>query len=289
MFEIFSTREIASAIWILVIIIFLGLKKDIRKAFGKVVKAALNKYIVIPFILLLLYTVIISIIFNNLGIEVIKFIKDIILWFLFAGVPFAYSSINNKNISLQYFKKYIVDNIKIITILQFFVSTFTFSIWAELIIVPAMTFILLLESVASSDEKFKQVQKFLSILISFMGFIILFSALEKAFLTYKEIGTINLLITFFIPFVLSIFYVPFVYIFIMYSKYQILFGRIEFAINDENKRKYKYRLLKNFGLSYKKITYYLKNCVYKLYKNISDEDFNRLITETNSNYKKMQD
>lgn len=289
MLNIFSTREIASAVWIFVIIIFLGLKKDIRNAFRKVVKAALNKYIVIPFILLLLYTIIISIIFNNLGIKVTNFIKDIILWFLFAGVPFAYSSINNKNVNLEYFKKYIIDNIKIIAILQFFVSTFTFSLWTELIIVPTITFLLLLESVASTEEKFKQVQKFLSYIISFLGIAILLYALEKALTTYQEIGTLNLLITFFIPFVLSIFYVPFVYIFIMYAKYQILFGRIEFAIDEKNKFKYKCSLLKNFKLSYKKITYYLKNCVYKLYKNISDDDFNKLINETNLNYKKMQE
>lgn len=286
MFEIFSTREVASAIWICVLILFLGTKKKIRKSFLNVVKVACNKYIVIPFILLLIYTIGISTIFKCLGIEITKFIKDVVLWFLFAGVPFAYSSIDNKNINLQYFKKYIVDNIKIIAVLQFIISTFTFSIWIELIIVPVITFIILLESVASINEEYKQVQKFLSGIIISFGFIILFSSLGKAITTFKDFGTIDLLITFLIPFVFSIFYVPIVYLFVIYAKYELLFCRIEFAINEKNKKKYKYLIIKNFKLSYKKISYYLKNCVHKLYKNISDEDFNNLIVESTLNYKK---
>ena len=285
MFEIFSTREIASAIWIGIIILFLGTKKEIRKSFFKVIKAALNKHIVIPFILLLLYTIAISFIFKILGINVVSFIKDIVLWFLFAGVPFAYSSIMNKDINAQYFKKYIIDNIKIITVLQFIISTFTFSIWIELIIIPVITFIVLLEAVASKDDKYKQVQKFLSLIISCFGFFILFLSLEKAITTFKNFGTINLLISFLIPFVLSIFYVPITYLFVIYSKYELLFCRIEFVVNEENRKKYKYHIIKNFKLSYKKISYYLRNCVNKLYKNISDENFNNLIEETNSNYK----
>lgn len=286
MFEIFSTREIASAIWIAIVILFLATKKEIRKSFFKVIRATLNKHIVIPFILLLFYTIVILFIFNILGINVVSFIKDIVLWFLFAGVPFAYSSIMNKDINVQYFKKYIIDNIKIITVLQFIISTFTFSIWIELIIIPVITFIVLLEAVASKDDKYKQVQKLLSLIISCFGFFILFLALGKAITTFKNFGTINLLISFFIPFVFSIFYVPITYLFVIYSKYELLFCRIEFAINEKNKNKYKYLIIKNFKLSYKKISYYLRNCMYKLYKNISDEYFNNLIVETNLNYKK---
>lgn len=280
MLDIFSTREIAVAIWIFIAIFFLGSKKEIRKAFFNVVKVALNKHLVFPFILLLLYTTGISIIFYFLGIEITNFIKDIVLWFLFAGVPFAYSSIDNKDIGLQYFKKYVIDNIKIITVVQFIISTFTFPLWIELILVPLIIFITLLEAVASKDDKNKQVQKFLSNILSFLGFIILFSALSNAITTYKNLGTINLLITFFIPFVLSIFYVPITYLFIIYAKYEVLFCRIEFAINEKNKKKYKFILIKSFKLSLKKINYYLNNCVFKLYKNISDEDFNKLIIET---------
>lgn len=285
MFEIFSTREIASAIWIGIIILFLGTKKEIRKSFFKVIKAALNKHIVIPFILLLLYTIVISFIFKILGINVVSFIKDIVLWFLFAGVPFAYSSIMNKDINAQYFKKYIIDNIKIITVLQFIISTFTFSIWIELIIIPVITCIVSLEAVASIDDKYKQVQKFLSLIISCFGFFILFLSLGKAITTFKNFGKINLLISFLIPFVFSIFYVSITYLFVIYSKYELLFWRIEFAINEKNKKKYKYLIIKNFKLSYKKISYYLRNCMYRLYKNISDEEFNNLIVETNLNYK----
>lgn len=285
MFEIFSTREIASAIWIFIIIIFLAIKKDIRMAFFNVLKAVLNKHIIVPFIILLLYTIGISIIFNFLGIEIINFIKDIVLWFLFAGVPFAYSSINNKEIGLQYFKKYVIDNIKVIAILQFIISTFTFSIWIELLIFPVITFIVLLEAVSSKDNKYNRVEKFLSNILSILGFIILFFALQNAVTTYNNYGTINLLITFLIPFVLSIFYVPITYLFIMYAKYELLFCKIEFAINEKNKKRYKIILVKSFKLSFKKINYYLKNCIYKLYKNINDEDFLKLIKETELNYK----
>ena len=183
MLEVFTTRELAMFIWFLIFCIASFLNNKIRKSIINVIKCLLSIKLVVPFFMLFLYTCILTLILQLFSIEITKFIKDILLWFIFAGIPFSYSSIS-KDIDSVYFKKYIFDNIKVIAVLEFMVSTFTFKLWIELIIIPIIIIISILDAIAKMKEEYKSVHKFLSYILSLIGIYIVLSSLCVAIDTY---------------------------------------------------------------------------------------------------------
>ena len=268
MLEVFTTRELAMFIWFLIFCIASFLNNKIRKSIINVIKCLLSIKLVVPFFMLFSYTCILTLILQLFSIEITKFIKDILLWFIFAGIPFSYSSIS-KDIDSAYFKKYVFDNIKVITVLEFIVSTFTFKLWIELIIIPIVVIITTLDAVAEMEEKYKSVHKILSCILSFIGIFIL------DYLRTKNRKN----------FMISIFFIPVTYILVLYAEYETLFCRMSFRENNDTKIKNRVYIIKNFRFSLKKIKYFTEKCLYKTYVNMQEEEFKKLVLETNANYK----
>lgn len=275
MFDIFTTREIAIFIWFLIISFLILLKKEIRIACINIIKCVFNKHIIIPFCILILYSVIIALILN-FKINMLKFLKDIILWVIFVGVPFAFSSINKK-VDKKYFINYAINNIKIIAILEFIISTFTFKLMWELVLIPIVTFISMLDVVAQTKEKYQISHNFFSNILTLIGLSMLIYSFNKAINTYNQYSNTDLLISFMIPFIYSVFFIPVTYLMVVYSEYQKLFIRLKkiTKISDKQKKE----LIRKINISIKRIQYFNSNCLYRLYNKISEDEFKKILKE----------
>ena len=163
--SIFSTREIAVIFWCLIFVCLMLINKEIRKSIVEIIKSLFSKNIIIPFLIILIYLKLLIILF------IFKFkmgqyidLKEVLLWVLFSGIPLCYGVVNNKP-DRHYIKEIIKDNIKFIILLEFIVSTFTFSLKMELVIVPLFTLLFLLEVVSSMKREYKDVNKLISYIL----------------------------------------------------------------------------------------------------------------------------
>ena len=86
-FSLFSTREIVSALYLLIFIVFIITKKSIRSSLLNVIKAFFCFKIQVPIFLLLLYGSIPVLVAKQFSFWKWIYIKDIIIWLIFAGVP----------------------------------------------------------------------------------------------------------------------------------------------------------------------------------------------------------
>ena len=206
------------------------------------------------------------------------YIKDISIWVLFAGVPACYKAIG-KNINEHYFHDMFFDNIKFIVLVEFVISTFTFNIVAELFIIPTIAFLATLDTLAERKPEFSSVKKLTSTLLTFAGLAVITFAVREAVHTYKMLGTIDLLVSFAIPFIFSAIYVPIAYAFAMYAKYEILFVRMSFKSSNDKKvrRRQKLAVFKACGLSYKRVTRFEKDYVQNMYVSMELVEFDNLI------------
>ncbi len=159
--KIFSTRELATIIWVFILLVFLFHKKSTQKPLIDVIKSACHKKLIIPTICFILYGVMFTYLFSLTKFWKPIFIKNIIIWIIFAGIPLCFGSIN-KNIDDNYFKQAIKANFSIIVIIEFMQSTFTFSIIVELFIIPITTFLLILQAFSKNKEEDLQVYELLS-------------------------------------------------------------------------------------------------------------------------------
>jgi hypothetical protein len=206
--------------------------------------------------------------------------KDIIMWVIFAGVPVCFNAVSNKT-KEHYFRKIFSDNIKFAVLVEFFISSFTFSLVAELILIPILIFLTLLQAVADRDLKYKSVSKLLTVLLSVLGLAVLGLTLRNAIAAYQDIGVIDLLVSFFTPIVFSLLYIPVAYLFAVYAKYELVFIRMGFkeSKNWRVRLHHRWRVFLACGISIKNIEKFGCEYVKHMYVRMPETSFDDLLRD----------
>ncbi len=279
LFEIFSTREIAIAIYLIIIVIAVFFSKKIRPSAINVIKCVLTPKLIIPFIILIIYSGGITYLFSRFSFWKWQFLKDIIIWTLFAGVPVCYKAINSGGKEKGYFKNIVVDNLKFSALVEFFTGSFTFTLILELILQPVLVLLGALDAIASRDEKNKSAQKIIQVLLVIIGFVMIALSIKNAVDSLTFDGSKDLLICFLIPIVFSIFFVPASYILAIYAKYETLFLRLKFREPKNNKWKYRFKIIWHCNFRLKRVILFQKGYVYKIYQTIDEQQYSDVIDE----------
>ena len=160
-------------------------------------------------------------------------------------------------------------------------NTFTFNIWIELIIVPIITVIVMMNIVAEHKMEYKAVHKLLDIVLAIMGFGILYETIKIAVHEYKYLNAVNTFISFMIPIVYTILILPLEFGLEIYSDYEQVFVRMKFRDNQDKKiqRKHRWRVIRTCKLSLRKILLFRKEYVNKMYGLMSEETFDNIMRE----------
>ena len=281
--DIFSTRELATAFWIGVILIAVGVtivtNKKIRQGFIGVLKCFFNRKLRKLWEIYFLYIGIITLMFSRLPIWKNTCLKDIILWTLFSGLTICMNAVAGEA-DEKYISKVLKDNIRFTVVTEFLLSTFTFSFWVELIIIPITTVIVLFDTVAEHKSDAIAVHKLLQDVMAFAGLCVILQTVRVGILEYRELNVINTLVSFFIPIVYLLLVTPLEYAFELYSKYEMLFIQMHFKEPSDKmvRRKRHLKVIKVCGLSVKRIMLFQKQCIPRMYISMPDVEFDLLIS-----------
>lgn len=278
--SIFSSREIVAASFIIIVIIFAVSHKSIRPSVVSVIRAALSKQIVFPFLLMIAYAGLLTFLFSLSSFWKWYYLKDIIIWVLFVGTPICFNAAL-KDRDIYYFRNIITDNIKLAVLVEFLISTFTFPILVEILLQFMLLLLGMLQVYAGSKEEYASAKKLIDWLLAIIGLFVLAYSLIEAVKTYAELNSIDLFVSFITPLVFSVLYLPVAYLLAVYSKYQLLFIRMRFKESKdyEAQKTHRKKALKACGLSLKKIDLFQKNVVPKMYPRLDEHDFQRLIID----------
>ena len=282
--DIFSTRELATAFWVGAILIAVGMaivtNKKIRQGFIGVLKCFFNRKLRKLWEIYFLYIGIITLMFSRSPIWKNIYLKDIILWTLFSGLTICMNAVAGEA-DEKYISKVLKDNIRFTVVTEFLLSTFTFSFWVELIIIPITTVILLFDTVAEHKSDAIAVHKLLQDVMAFAGLCVILQTVRVGILEYRELNVINTLVSFFIPIVYLLLVTPLEYAFELYSKYEMLFIQMHFKEPRDKKvkRKRHLKVIKACGLSVRKIILFQKQCIPRMYVSMSDSEFEALISQ----------
>lgn len=254
MFDIFSTREIASAIYILLLIIWLSTRKNGIKSLLGVLGAVCKPIIIFPILFLFAFAAIVV-----YGLQFFPFwnwilLKDVILWVLFVATPIFFKA-GTRKLDTYPFTQMILDNFLASAILEFFISSFTFSLCAELVTIPVFTFITILKDYNRDNPKHKKRQKVYDGFAIFAGLILLFFTAKIAIDVIASEGIIPTLISFCIPVMFSVAFLPVIYSLALWAQYHDLFVRMYIRNHLSKKGLFpkKFRVFLACGFSYKKL------------------------------------
>lgn len=277
MFEVFSTRKIATGVWICIIFFFLVASKKFRKHLFSLTKKASSPKLVMPFVFLSLYLVLILLLSSKLPFWEHKFIKDYLLWFFLVGVPICFNALINK----PQLQKIFLNVISFTVILEFIISTFTFPLYVELLLLPLLSLITLLYVFSSRSPDNQSVEKLLGRLLVIIGFIILGSALFQAYNTYEVFSWSDSLVSFSIPIILSLLFIPATLCFALFSAYEMAFIKINFLFEHDKKlnKQFKLIIVRECKFSYDKIRYLEKKIIPRMHRSMELPEFKALVKQ----------
>ena len=278
--SILSTREWATLIWGCIFMLYVLCHSEIRKSLWNVIVIFFDKKLRILWEIILLYVLTITMLFCYLPIWENIYIKDIIIWFLFSGLIYCMNAVSSEA-DETYIKKILKDNLKFTMILEFFMSTFIFNIWIELAIIPVITIITVMNVIAERKEEYKSVHKLLDSILAIAGFWIFYDTIKIGINEYKQLNIINTLVSFMIPIAYLILIIPLEYALELYSKYELLFLRMNFKEEKDKKTKIRHRvaIICSCRISVRSVLLFQREYMRRMYVKMKDNEFEKLIRE----------
>lgn len=250
----FNNREIASAVWLFALLGFALSKPDIRRSILGLLRAFFQAKILVYMCVLAMYVTASVALLSTVSLWNTSLLKDTILWFCFGAVAMTFNAITAGEAG-NVFRKILVDSIKIIILIEFLVNTYTFSLGAELLIVPILAVITMLDVVANSDRKFSVVARLTGALQVIMGLTILAFAASRAAHDFRSLQNLDTVRSIILSPLLSILLSPLVYMMVLTSKYELVFVRLNLGVEKDKglKRYARRRILMHAGLSLRKL------------------------------------
>jgi len=239
--QIFNSREIASALWLLLFIIWGITNSGVRASFQGVISALMKWGILLALLAMIAYVVLIVGGLRTIGFWDVSVTKDTMLWTLgFASIMLFRT--NKMDEGGSFFRHAILDNLKLIAVLEFVSNAYTFSLWIELLLVPLLTFIIMLKTVSEfkikAESSYRVVDSLLGYVLAFTVVVLTGIAIYRAIYDPNGFLTIHNLRDFLLPAVLSVLYLPFVYAWALFLAYERLFVCINIQNSDRNLARY---------------------------------------------------
>lgn len=284
--NLFTTRELATIMWGLFFLLVIVILKNTRKPLLNILKIFFGKKLRIFWLVILIYTAIVTYCISKIPLWKWIYLKDILIWLITCGFVLCINS-TSKESDENYIKKVLKDNLRVIIIVEFFFSTFTFSLLGEIILLPVIALFSILEVYTEKNEKYRQVHNLFSFILSMIGIFLLYKTINIFIIEYKNLNPIDTIISFFIPIIYLILFIPLEYFWELYSKYELLFIRMSFK-EGKNKFNYKWNIIKVCKFSVRKVIFFQKEYYSKMYINMTEDELKKIIIEFKEKSKKRR-
>jgi hypothetical protein len=232
-----NNREWALLFWLGAFIVFILSKQPVRKAVVDLLIILFSFQIISHILIVAIYATI-----SVWGLWYLKIwdktmLKDTILWFFIVPLPLLFNSHNAKE-EQKYFRKILFDNLKLTVILEYIVNFYVFNILIELLIVPILAFLGITGVYSEEKAEFKKVKKVADYLLGIFGIFILIFAIYSVISDYKSFFAISNFLSFISPVILTLIYIPFLYLLTLRMIYNGLKIRVAWNFkNDKEKTK----------------------------------------------------
>ena len=235
--DTFKNRQIAAGIWLLIAVGSCLLSENLRGCMWDLLKAFVQKTLLVLLALLGMYLAILCGLLASLGLWATNQLPSTVLWFLFSGIAFSGRAILTKD-DENYFRNLVRDSIKVLVVVEFLIAEYSFSLAWELFLVPATTVLGLLIVVSQAKTEHASFTKWLQLIFLAVVALCLWHSITSvweqpaAFLTTKT-GR-----DFLLPILLTLGSIPFFYLLHCYAHLERAGNRINQKVfqSDDLKR-----------------------------------------------------
>lgn len=285
-FESFNNREKAIVVWLLLFFVWILFRKDTRIAVFNVLKVFFDKKIISIVLGMLLYTLLIVFSLYKLGIWDTFLLKDTVFWIIGTALVLLFST-NKATQNVSFFKKTVINAFKLVIILEFIINFYAFNFWVEMIFIPILVLIGGMSALSETKEEYKTVKRFINSILAFIGFFLVIYAVGNVIANYQTFANLRNLNTLILPPLLTLFYIPYLYLFALVMAYETLFIRLGIFIKDTHLLDFtKQRIVLLCNLNLGKLNRFAQTYTREFMKLNSKSAVKKLISDFQSKNKK---
>jgi len=168
----------------------------------------------------------------------ISLVKDTVYWILgVASVLLV--NVNEANKNRLYFKNLVLNNIKLVIIIEFIVNIYTFNFVVELFIFPIISLFVIIAAFTEIKKEYLTVNQMANVIIGVFGFAVVIFFFVNLISDFQNFWVLDNLRAFLLPILLVITFVPFLYLVAIFMAYELLFARLDiFLKKDKDVAKY---------------------------------------------------
>lgn len=230
--ELFSNREIAVGFWATLILALALTKSEIRASLWRVLVAFCNKRILQVLALVSIYLAAMIYALEYIGLWDTSHLKITIVWAISVAVVMVFRGVERSD-DPYYFRRSIKDILKVIVVIEFVISLYSFNIWVELASVPIVTILLLTQAYSEEKEEHSSLRYPVEFLFLLYVLALLVYTVYRITSDFDEFANIGNFVELALPPLMSIVFLPFMYPFLAYLAYTQAFIRLDFALPSE--------------------------------------------------------
>lgn len=238
LYEILSSltnRELALVLWIAVFLVFILCHHKTRGAVGELIQELLNFHFVIVFALMGSYLSGLVFGLNSIADFGISQYKQTLFWTLSVGIGLLFRV--TKFGRSEDFRAIIFNSFRHTLLIEFIVNLHSFSIWTELTLLPCLVFLAIIVAYSESKEEYKAVFKVFNLIFNWVLILIFIIALYYLVVDFQTAITYSSLIDMVLPSVLTVCFLPFVYLLALYITYESYFIYLDFMTKEKERVK----------------------------------------------------
>lgn len=278
-----NNREWAIVIWSLVAFSFLYFNprfKDANSSFNQALATLKSKPIIVVMSLMISYVSVAIFCLALLGIWEFGQIKNTLIWF-FSVACLSLFKLDKYQGDEWFYKEFCLSNFRLIAIIHFILGIYTFNIYVELVLVPFLVLMALLLAVAQINKEHHQVATLITNIFSIYGLTLIGYTAYMVTSNFDSFANKSNGYDFFIPSLLTILYLPFIYFMLIYTTYERLSIRIKYFINDPELLNYaKYYAFWKFHFKFRLLDRWIKSLAFLSIN--SKDDIKQSIRQTYS-------
>jgi len=230
-----NSREEAILIWLSLAFVAIMFIPKARPALAGLISAFFKPLILVAIGTAITWVALCVALLATLNIWALPHLKGTLVWVVTYGLATLFD-VNRLSDTPRALSTLAKEAVAITAIIVFIGEFYTFPLWGELILVPALVFLGLLLAVADSKQETKIVARLSENLLMMAGLGMLGFSVYRIVAGFQEFANLDTLRDFAVPVLLSLMYLPFLYAVLLHLAYQNATSGMKFKFKDNRLR-----------------------------------------------------
>lgn len=232
-----TNRELASIIWLAIFALAICSYRNVRIALLQVLKAFLARSIVLAFAALLVWITLTVELLTLIGVWHSDDMKITLQWVITFALALFFKA-NQAGEEAGFYKAAIKEAAGFTVLVLFVIDFHNFNIWLELLLVPTVTVMALMQVFSTTKQEFASARWLLTWVMAIVGIVYLIYGVREVFESPSAFFTFAMFREFLDPLLLSLLLLPFIYLLSTYLQYESAMALLQWNVKDRYLRRF---------------------------------------------------